>query len=60
MQHDFFGSLGDLESLIRRYLFFGDERLVLSELRRKPEAFTTLGPALFVPARTIQSCSGAP
>jgi len=59
MHPDFSGSPGDLEILIRRYLFFGDERLVLGELRMKPEALRTIGPILPAPAGTMPSCSGA-
>ncbi len=52
-------SVDDLETLVRRYLFLGDERLVLSELRMKAEASRALGPALLTPRRTIGTCSGA-
>jgi hypothetical protein len=51
-------SVEDLENLVRRYLFLGDERLVLSELQMKAEASRTLGLALPMVVRTNGSWPG--
>ncbi len=59
VHHDFPGSIDHLEALVRRYLFFGDERLVLSELRMKAEASRIFCPALLKAVRTMGTCPGA-
>jgi DNA-binding NtrC family response regulator len=40
------GGVGDLESLARRYLFWGDEGLARRELQTQADAVWTSGPAL--------------
>jgi len=52
------GGIDHLEALVRRYLFLGDARLVLSELRMKAEASRIFCPALLKAASTMETCPG--